>query len=541
MDPTSAFDEGTALADLRRASIPRLVAAAWTSTTAKIGLREIARLRAELAVAQAVLTGVMAKETGRDTTAALSRHTGMSAREAREATKVAEVIAIVSGAEDALASGDVTAAHLAALAPIANTSDAADLLALAAGQSSEDFAKTVQRVRIERAGPSWSEKQHAARSVKFFNDEYGCIGMRAVLPPVAGTALKHQLQQIADDAWRAAHPERASTLGGHDAEPYDRRLADALISLVNGGHAFADQDDCSNRHADTDQDGRSNQDARTDQGANRSRDKDDPEDTERATGAATAHEVAPGSAIASSSSELARRRAAETSAGGPNRPTVVVTINAETLEAEIVGQGPIAFTEAADLAARADLFAAIRTTSGAILKFGRNRRLASPLQRLALVVRDGGCTWAGCTVDYTRCDADHDPPWEQGGTTDLDHLRLMCRCGHHAHLHETGQNIRRSTDGTSEVVTANGGPADAPARPATRSEYDDRNNNNNNNNEAQNAHNNNDDDDHNRSTIWAAEPPPWYDDDGPDELRRLEDWANWERSFEAHETYSQSA
>ena len=206
----------------------------------------------------------MAKETGRDTTAALSRHTGMSAREAREATKVAEVIAIVAGAEDALANGDVTAAHLAALAPIANTSDAADLLALAAGQSPEDFAKTVQRVRIESDGPSWSEKQQAARSVKFFNDEYGCIGMRAVLPPVAGTVLKHQLQQIADDAWRAAHPERAATLGGHDAEPYDRRLADALISLANGTCAFTD------------------------------------------------------------------RRAADTIAGGANRPTVVVTINADS-------------------------------------------------------------------------------------------------------------------------------------------------------------------------------------------------------------------
>ena len=513
MDPTGAFDEGTALADLRRASIPRLVAAAWTSTTAKIGLREIARLRAELAVAQAVLTGVMAKETGRDTSAALSRHTGMSAREAREATKVAEVIAIVAGAEDALATGDVTAAHLAALAPIANTSDAADLLALAAGQSPEDFAKTVQRVRIERDGPSWSEKQHAARSVKFFNDEYGCIGMRAVLPPVAGTALKHQLQQIADDAWRAAHPERAATLGGHDAEPYDRRLADALIRLANGTCAFTDR-----RAADT------NLNAHTDQAAGGRQDGDNPLDAESATGVATAHEAGPDSEVANSSDRVARGRATETITGGPNRPTVVVTVNAETLEAEIVGHGPIPFPEAAHLAARADLFAAIRTTNGAILKFGRNRRLASPLQRLALIVRDGGCTWTGCKVDYTRCDADHDPPWEQGGTTDLEYLRLMCRCGHHSHLHETGQNIRRRVDGTSEVITARGGPADAPAHSALIIDHDDH-------------------DDHD-DIIWCADPPPWTNDDGTDdgtdELRRREDWAKWERSFGVHETYSQS-
>ncbi len=133
METADGFDEGTALAELRRASIPRLSSGDWTPTLAKVGLREIARLRAELGVAQAVLTAVMAKETGRDTTAALSRHTKMSGREAREAVKVAEVVAKLAGAEDALACGAVTGAHLAALAPVADTEDAAGLLELAAG------------------------------------------------------------------------------------------------------------------------------------------------------------------------------------------------------------------------------------------------------------------------------------------------------------------------------------------------------------------------------------------------------------------------
>ncbi len=114
----------------------------------------------------------------------------MSGREAREATKTAEVVLTLPGAEEALAAGQVTPAHLAALAPIASTADAPELLELAAAQSPEEFARTVQRVRIEREGKTWSAKQHAARSVKFLNDEYGCIGMRAVLPPVAGTMLK---------------------------------------------------------------------------------------------------------------------------------------------------------------------------------------------------------------------------------------------------------------------------------------------------------------------------------------------------------------
>ena len=453
MDTAGVFDGRPALAGLRRASIPRLCASDWAATEAKIGLREIARLRGELAAAQAVLTVVMAQETGRDTTAALSRHTGMSDREAREATKVAEVVAKLAGAEAALASGAVTGAHLAALAPVVGTEDAAGLLELAAGQSPEEFVKTVQRVRIEREGPTLAAKQQAARSLKFFNDEYGCIGLRGVLPPLAGTALKTRLEQIADDAWRAAHPERASVLGGHDDEPYERRLADALVSLVCGpDNPYSGGTSTANSTGNSTGTGTVNWTENGDDG---------PDSSVVTTGTepATAARTRSGTATRTAADTDPRR----TSSTG--RPTVVVTINAETLQTQIVGHGPITFTEAADLAAHADLYAAIQSTTGAILKFGRNRRLASPLQRLALIVRDGGCVWHGCTTDHTRCDADHDPPWDEGGLTNIDDLRLCCRPKHHPHRHETSQNIAQCPEcGNSVIVDANSQPVDAPPR-----------------------------------------------------------------------------
>ncbi len=62
MEPSSAGNEREALGALRAASIPRLHADHWTPNGAKEGLVEIARLRASLAVAQAVLVGVMATE-----------------------------------------------------------------------------------------------------------------------------------------------------------------------------------------------------------------------------------------------------------------------------------------------------------------------------------------------------------------------------------------------------------------------------------------------------------------------------------------------
>lgn len=49
---------------------------------------------------------------------------------------------------------------------------------------------------------------------------------------MAGAELKAVLARIADDAWRLEHLQRAEMLGGHEGEPYERRLADALVTLV---------------------------------------------------------------------------------------------------------------------------------------------------------------------------------------------------------------------------------------------------------------------------------------------------------------------
>ena len=83
------------------------------------------------------------------------------------------------------------------------------------------------------------------------------------------------------------------------------------------------------------------------------------------------------------------------------------------------------------------------------MKFGRTRRFASALQKLALALREHGtCAYPGCDIPWNRCDADDDPPWDQGGLTDLDTMKLMCTNGHHTHRHETGNNITRQADGT---------------------------------------------------------------------------------------------
>jgi len=88
-------------------------------------------------------------------------------------------------------------------------------------------------------------------------------------------------------------------------------------------------------------------------------------------------------------------------------------------------------------------------THGDPLNVGRERRLFTPTQRVALSVRDGGCRWHGCDRPSSYCEAHHIDPYSEGGRTDIDRGILLCRF-HHMQLHHSGWRISR--DGKSEFV-----------------------------------------------------------------------------------------
>lgn len=79
--------------------------------------------------------------------------------------------------------------------------------------------------------------------------------------------------------------------------------------------------------------------------------------------------------------------------------------------------------------------------SGAVLDFDRRRRLVSPAQRTALALRDGGCSFPGCTAPPQDCDAHHIVHWRRGGLTNLDNLALCCWGTHHQLVHEGGWHL----------------------------------------------------------------------------------------------------
>jgi hypothetical protein len=70
------------------------------------------------------------------------------------------------------------------------------------------------------------------------------------------------------------------------------------------------------------------------------------------------------------------------------------------------------------------------------LDLGRTQRLPNRAQRRALMVRDGGCRFPGCT-ERRYVEAHHVRHWTDGGPTDLANLVLLCWRHHHA-VHEGG-------------------------------------------------------------------------------------------------------
>ncbi|WP_144795963.1 HNH endonuclease signature motif containing protein [Microbacterium paludicola] len=81
--------------------------------------------------------------------------------------------------------------------------------------------------------------------------------------------------------------------------------------------------------------------------------------------------------------------------------------------------------------------------NGNPLDVGREQRLYTSRQRVALAVRDGGCMFPECRVPASYCEAHHCDHWlEDDGRTDLDRGILLCR-HHHMLLHNNGWKITR--------------------------------------------------------------------------------------------------
>ena len=108
---------------------------------------------------------------------------------------------------------------------------------------------------------------------------------------------------------------------------------------------------------------------------------------------------------------------------------------------------------------------------GEILDVGRTERLFTAGQVKTLWLRDRQCTFPGCTVPATWCDAHHLRHWVDGGPTDLANAALLCG-RHHTIVHRdrlagrvtpTGVTWDRIPGSYDRARTPTGPPGDLPA------------------------------------------------------------------------------
>nr|WP_253942017.1 HNH endonuclease signature motif containing protein [Nocardioides sp. zg-1230] len=131
---------------------------------------------------------------------------------------------------------------------------------------------------------------------------------------------------------------------------------------------------------------------------------------------------------------------------GGDATTVVVTIDLDALKADLatadlIGAGlvpgdeltgdAIAAAQARRLACTANILPAVLGGHSLPLDLGRTRRLFTPAQRKALLIRDKTCRAEGCDTPGTWCEAHHHDPWHTGGPTDLANAVLLCSHHHH--------------------------------------------------------------------------------------------------------------
>ncbi|WP_020671785.1 HNH endonuclease signature motif containing protein [Amycolatopsis nigrescens] len=135
---------------------------------------------------------------------------------------------------------------------------------------------------------------------------------------------------------------------------------------------------------------------------------------------------------------------------------IVVTLSYDDLRRELGRAcldlvGDISATEARLLACDATIIPVVLGSHGEPLDVGRAQRLATPAQRRALAIRDGGCAFPGCDAPPQRCTAHHIVFWAHHGETKIGNLVLLC-ARHHRLIHHSDWAVRLAADGHPEFI-----------------------------------------------------------------------------------------
>ena len=151
---------------------------------------------------------------------------------------------------------------------------------------------------------------------------------------------------------------------------------------------------------------------------------------------------------------------------GSGAPSLRVLVSAD--RGHIEGQHDPVSTETVDRLRCTGTVTPITVRDGQPIDVGREQRLYTHRQRIALAARDGGCRWPGCDRPPSWTEAHHIDHWARdNGKTDVANGILLCR-HHHLLLHNRHWHITR--DGPDyQLLSPNGELRPMPSKsPAMR-------------------------------------------------------------------------
>ncbi|MGH3779857.1 MAG: DUF222 domain-containing protein, partial [Pseudonocardiaceae bacterium] len=127
---------------------------------------------------------------------------------------------------------------------------------------------------------------------------------------------------------------------------------------------------------------------------------------------------------------------------GGERPQVVVTVSLGVLQGRIGAAslalgGPINAEIARRIACDSRVIPVVLGSRGEPLDIGRASHTVPTAIRRAVLVRDGGCTFPGCSVPARWCEIHHVVHWADHGPTSVGNCVALCgrhhRLVHHSH------------------------------------------------------------------------------------------------------------
>ncbi|HUG51865.1 MAG TPA: DUF222 domain-containing protein, partial [Terrimesophilobacter sp.] len=137
---------------------------------------------------------------------------------------------------------------------------------------------------------------------------------------------------------------------------------------------------------------------------------------------------------------------------GPRIPAVRVLTTSSTLTGSTGGVGtghgriegcpvPVSLETVQRIACTGGTIPILFDDNGQVLDLGREQRLFTPAQKIAISARDGGCMWTGCDSPPGSTETHHIDQWDRDhGNTDVALGILLCR-HHHLLLHNNHWNI----------------------------------------------------------------------------------------------------